>query len=342
MKILNNISLANYSTMRLGGTAAHLAEVTSRDDLPEALTWAEERKLPVIMIGGGSNVYWRDEGFEGLVLVNRIMGYEDVVAGDDTHYITIGAGEPWDSVVERTVEAGLTGIEALSFIPGTAGGTPVQNVGAYGQRISDTLTTVEAYDRQVNQFVTIPVDDCAFGYRTSRFKYADKGRFFITNITLQLRKGNPEPPFYIAVQDYFNAHNIHTWSPAILRETVIAIRKVKLPDPAVVANNGSFFANPVIEEDEATRLRDAFPTMPIWPGDGETFKIPAAWLIEQVGLKDFHDTETGMATWKNHALVLVNEHAQNAGDLLKFKQKIVDTVHDKFGITLEHEPELLP
>jgi UDP-N-acetylmuramate dehydrogenase len=342
MNIFNNMALADYSTMHLGGVAAHLAEITSRNDLLSALAWADQQQLPVIMVGGGSNIYWRDEGFQGLVLVNRVQGYEDFGEDDLNHYITAGAGEIWDSVVERTVQAGLTGIEALSLIPGTVGGTPIQNVGAYGQRVSSTITTVEAYDRQLGKFVMLPGNDCAFGYRASRFKHADKGRFFITAVTFHLQKGNPEPPFYNAVQEYFDAHNIKAWSPAVLREAVIAIRKNKLPDPSVVSNCGSFFANPIVDEFEAARLRESFPVMPVWPGDNSTFKIPAAWLIEQAGLKGFHDDETGMATWPNHALVLVNEHARNTADLNKFKQKIVTAVQQKFGIKLEQEPELLP
>ncbi len=148
------------------------------------------------MIGGGSNIVWRDEGFPGLVLVNKIMGYEVTEKAEKTVYITAGSGEQWDSVVARTVEAGLTGIEALSLVPGSTGATPIQNVGAYGQDISQTLAKLEAYDLQARQLVTILGQDCGFGYRTSRFKATDRGRFFITSITLRLRRGRLEPPFY--------------------------------------------------------------------------------------------------------------------------------------------------
>ena len=328
--------------MRLGGTARYLVEIHDRNELTDALAWAQARQLPVIMIGGGSNIYWQDAGFDGLVMVNRILKYEAFDEDELNTYITVGAGEDWDSVVERSVQAGLTGIEALSLIPGTAGGTPIQNVGAYGQRISRVLTTIEAYDTKIKDFVTLRGSDCQFGYRTSRFKAADKGRFYITAITLHLTHSNPEPPFYDALQQYFDEHAIHDWTPAAVRDAVIAIRSSKLPDPAVVANNGSFFANPIINESEAIQLQSDFPDLPYWPADEGLVKIPAAWLIEHVGLKDFHDPETGMATWKNHALVLVNEHAHGTADLLKFKQKIVDAVQAKFHITLVQEPELLP
>jgi UDP-N-acetylmuramate dehydrogenase len=241
------------------------------------------------------------------------------------------------------VAAGLTGIEALSLVPGTAGGTPVQNVGAYGQEIAETLVSVEAFDTQANSLVTLAAADCGFGYRTSRFKTTDHGRFFITSLTLHLTKGNPMPPFYAAVQSYFDAHNLTDFTPQALRQAVIAIRTAKLPDPAKVHNTGSFFANPVVAEGILRQLQANYTTVPYWeteqPGK---VKISAAWLIEQAGFKDAHDDATGMATWPMQPLVLVNEHAKNTADLLAFKKRIIDTIQQKFEITLQQEPELLP
>lgn len=342
MNIFHNVVLADYSTMHLGGVAAHLAEIHDRGELQAALQWAESQSLPVIMIGGGSNIYWRDEGFNGLVLVNKVTRYEDFAEDDLNHYITVGAGENWDSVVERTVAAGLTGIEALSLVPGSTGATPVQNVGAYGQEIAQTLVSIEAYDRQAKQFVTIPNSDCAFGYRTSRFKTNDKNRFFIMAITLHLMKGNPEPPFYRALADYLEQNNIYDYTPAVVRDAVIAIRSAKLPNPEIVANNGSFFANPIIDEGAFIQIQADYPNAPHWPLEDGRIKLPAAWLLEQAGFKEAHDAETGMATWPAQTLVLVNEHAKNTADLEKFKQKIIAAVEAKFHITLQQEPELLP
>jgi len=343
MNLSHDVSLADFSTMRLGGKASHLTEVHSRAELTEAVAWAESNQVPILMIGSGSNIVWRDEGFSGLVLVNRFEGFELYEEDASNVYLTAGAGENWDSVVARSAQAGLTGIEALSLVPGTTGATPVQNVGAYGQDISQTLTTLEAYDTQAKQFVTIPASDCAFGYRTSRFKTTDRGRFFITAITLHLTRGNPQPPFYAALQKYLDERNITNFTPQVIRDAVIDIRTSKLPDPAKVANNGSFFANPIISEDNLRALREQYPTIPSWetPQTGQV-KIPAAWLLEQAGFKDVHDSATGMATWTTQPLVLVNEAARSTADLLAFKQKIIDTVASKFGITLEQEPELLP
>jgi UDP-N-acetylmuramate dehydrogenase len=342
MDIRQSVSLRDYSTMRLGGAAAYMTDVTERFQVQQAVAWAEERGLPVLMIGGGSNIVWRDEGFPGLIIVNKIMGFEEQPEDEENYFLHIGAGENWDSVVERAAARGLTDIEALSLIPGTAGATPVQNVGAYGQEISQTLVTVEAYDRQAKQMVNIPNMDCGFGYRTSRFKTTDRGRFFITGLTLHLMRGNPQPPYYPALERYLSEHNITEHTPQTIRDAVIAIRSSKLPDPALVANNGSFFANPIISESQLVDLQADYSDIPHWPAGEDRVKIPAAWLVEKAGFKGVHDAETGMATWPNQPLVLVNERAQSTAQLLKFQAKILDTIQQKFGITLEQEPELLP
>jgi UDP-N-acetylmuramate dehydrogenase len=244
--------------------------------------------------------------------------------------------------VERSVSAGLTGIEALSLVPGTVGGTPVQNVGAYGQEIAQTLTSVEAFDIQAGTLVNLAGSECGFGYRTSRFKTSDRGRFYITAITLHLTKGNPQPPFYSSVQQYFEDHAITDYTPAAMREAVIAIRTSKLPDPAVVHNCGSFFANPIIDAGQLAALTNQFESLPYWPLEAGGAKLSAAWLLEQTGFKDYHDDTTGMATWPTQPLVFVNEHAHSTADLLTFKQQVVGAVQAKFGITLQQEPELLP
>lgn len=343
MQILENVSLAEHSTMRLGGNARYLCTVESREDVSQAVAWAIEHQLPPLMIGGGSNIIWRDEGFDGLIMVNAIRGYDDYAEDELNHYLTIGSGENWDEVVARSVEAGLSGIEALSLVPGTAGATPVQNVGAYGQEIAQTLVSIEAYDLKTRSFVTLPASDCQFSYRHSRFNSSDRGRFLISGITLHLLKQNPLPPFYNSVAQYLSDHQINQPTPADIRTAVVDIRRHKLPDPAEVANCGSFFGNPIIDETRALSLQQDFPGMPQMPADQPNLvKIPAAWLIEQAGFKNLADETTGMATWPAQPLVLVNQHAKSTADLLAFKQKIVNAVQLKFGINLQQEPELLP
>lgn len=342
MNILQNVSLKLHSTMRLGGNAAYLVEINDRHELVEAYEWAQNNKLPVLMIGGGSNIIWRDEGFPGLVMVNHILGYEEQEEDAENVYIHVGSGENWDAVVARAVQKGLSGIEALSLIPGTAGATPIQNVGAYGQEVSQTIVSIEAYDSQNKQFVTLQGMDCGFSYRNSRFKSTDRGRFFITGLTFHLLRNNPQPPFYRALESYFEEHQITNPTPQVIRDAVISIRQAKLPDPAKVANNGSFFANPIIDEGTFAQIQADYPGAPHWATEDGRIKLPAAWLLEQAGFKNVHDAETGMATWPQQPLVLINEKAQNTAQLLAFRQKIVETIKEKFDITLTQEPELLP
>jgi UDP-N-acetylmuramate dehydrogenase len=342
MNIQQNVPLNQHSTMRLGGLAAYMTEISSRIELEEAIAWAEQQSLPILMIGGGSNIIWKDEGFAGLVIVNKIMRYDEFQEDDTNWYVTIGAGEDWDETVARTVAKGLSGLECLSLIPGTAGATPIQNVGAYGQEIGNVLLSVEAYDMQTKSFVSIPGFECGFGYRTSKFKTTERGRYFITAITVHLTLGNPQPPFYQALERYFSDNAITTFTPQTIRDAVIAIRQSKLPDPAVVANNGSFFGNALIDEGTFAQLQADYPDVPHWPTADGRIKIPAAWLMEQAGFKDFHDPQTGMGTWPQQPLVLVNEHATSTAQLITFRDSIIDTIQQKFGITLEQEPELLP
>lgn len=341
MDIVENVSLKNYSTMRLGGDTKHLIEIKNEAELKQATNWALNKNLPIIIIGEGSNIVWRDEGFEGLIIVNRIGGIEKINEEDNSVTVKAGAGEIWDKLVEWSVKRDLSGIEFLSRIPGTAGAAPVQNIGAYGAELSNVLTELEAFDSQSGNFVKLRNTDCAFSYRNSRFKSSDKRRFFITSITLKLNKTKSEPPFYESLQKYLDEHSIKEFTPKNIRQAVTEIRKIKLPDPSVVANNGSFFTNPIIDEQDFKKLRQKYPTIKGWPRDGRV-KIAAGWLVEQAGFKDFHDKETGMGTWWGSALVMINENAKSTADLLAFKQKIIAKVHDMFGIVLEQEPELLP
>lgn len=335
-----NISLKDYSTMRLGGNAAYLIDITSARQIGKAVEWADAQNLPVIMIGSGSNIVWKDAGYRGLVMVNKIAGYEVQHQGDQS-FITVGAGEPWDSVVARSILEELSGIEQLSLIPGMAGATPIQNVGAYGRETSDVLVCVQAYDRQAKKVVVIPKIDCGFGYRTSRFKTTDKGRFFITSITYALTKNPPMPPFYASLQSYLREHNIKQPSSADIREAVIAIRTSKLPDPKIVANCGSFFANPILDSDKLYEVQEKHPDIKFWLTDDGRAKVSAGWLLEQLGLKGYHEPNTGMAISDKQALVFINEKAPNTASLLAFRDAIVKAVQDKYDITLEQEPELI-
>lgn len=342
MQIKRDVSLANYSTMRLGGNAAFFAAVQSEPELLEALSYAKENKLATHIIGSGSNSIFSEKGFNGLVIVNALSDIEESETLEGLE-LTSGAGVNWDKLVELTVKRGFSDIAALSLIPGTVGAAPVQNIGAYGQQVSDTVISVRAYDIQTEEFTVLTKEDCGFYYRHSRFNTTDKSRFIITSVKMQLSRKSETKPFYADVAAYFDTNGIDQTliTPEQLRKAVSTVRVVKLPDPSSVANCGSFFKNPVVTPEEFNTLSKKFPELKSHQTDDGNLKLYGAQLIELCGMKDFHDSSSGMATWKNQALVLVNESARTTNDLLVFKEKIVQAVKKTFGITLVQEPEFV-
>lgn len=336
MDIRTNIPLKNYLTMKLGGSARFMGIVTSPQELAVMCKNAKQQSLPFFILGGGSNVIARDESFNGIVIRNRIMGF-DVIDDTSSHTtIKIGAGEIWDDVVKKTVDMGLIGIEAMSAIPGTAGAAPVQNVGAYGQEIANTLVELEAYDSLEDRFVVLQNTDCDFSYRHSMFRGDQMGRYGITSITLKLLKSAPQPPFYQALQTYLDEHQITLYTASVIREAVIAIRANKLPDPKLLPNTGSFFKNAVIEQWQYDDLLQTWPDMPAYPLSDGTLKIPTGWLIEKVGLKG--ELIHGMRVHTGNALVLINESATGYEDLAAARNEIAGKVRDTFRIYIEQEP----
>lgn len=336
MDIHTNIPLKNYTTMKLGGNARFMTEAHTPEEIREVCHNAKSQNLPIFILGGGSNVIVRDEGFNGIVIHNRIPGFEVIVDEPGATTLKIGAGENWDAIVKRTVDMNLTGIEAMSAIPGTAGAAPVQNVGAYGQEIADSLISLEAYDIQTDRFIVLESSDCGFSYRNSIFRSTEAGRYVIISITIKLYKTAPAPPFYAAIQDYFDEHNITLFTPEIVRDAVIEIRKYKLPDPKVTPNTGSFFKNAIVEDWQLTDLKKAYPDIPTYDMPDGRFKIPTGWLIEQAGLKG--KTLHGMHVHDKNALVLINESAKNYADLAAARDEIIGTVRDQFRILIEQEP----
>jgi UDP-N-acetylmuramate dehydrogenase len=336
MDIHTNIPLKNYTTMRLGGNARFMADVRTPEELASTCRNALNQNLPIFILGGGSNLIVTDKGFNGLVIRNRIPGFE-VISDDPSHtVIKIGAGEIWDDIVKRTVAMNLSGIEALSAIPGTVGAAPVQNIGAYGQEISETLLSLDAYDIQNDTFVTLQNSDCGFSYRHSIFRGEASGRYAIIVITLQLYKVTPQPPFYKAVQEYLDAHAITIYTPQVIRDAVVAIRTEKLPDPAKLPNTGSFFKNAIIEDWQLKDLQATYPDIPTYNMPGGRFKVPTGWLIEQTGLKG--KVLHGIKIHDKNALVLINESAKSYADLAAARNEIVGAVRDRFRIQIEQEP----
>lgn len=336
MDIHTNIPLKNYTTMKIGGNARFMADVHNPADVMSICDRAAEQSLPIFILGGGSNTIVHDEGFDGIVIRNRIPGFHVIEDTPSSATIKVGAGESWDEVVKRSVELGLSGIEALSAIPGTAGAAPVQNIGAYGQEVAETLTSLEAYDTQSRAVVTLSNEQCGFSYRHSIFRGDEAGRYVILTITMKLFKAVPQPPFYKAVQEYLDAHNITLYTPQTIRDAVIAIRTEKLPDPALLPNTGSFFKNAIVEEWQLTDLRNTYPDIPTYNMPDGRFKVPTGWLIEQTGLKG--QVLHGMKIHDKNALVLINESANGYADLAAAREEIIGAVRDTFRIIIEQEP----
>lgn len=336
MDVHTNTPLKNMTTMRLGGPARFLAEARTPQEVQNLYQNAQSKQLPVFVLGGGSNVIAHDEGYPGLVIRMRINGFETVADDLYSTTIKIGAGELWDDVVKRTVDMRLTGIEALSSIPGTAGAAPVQNIGAYGQEISETLVSLEAYDTQTNTFVTLQNEECEFSYRHSIFRSNQMGRYIITSITLKLSKSLPAPPFYDSLQAYFDEHAISIFTQQTVRDAVAAIRADKLPDPAVKPSAGSFFKNAFIESWQLPDLQAKYPDIKAFAMGNDTYKISTGWLIETAGLKG--QLLHGMRVHDKNALVLINESATSYADLAAAREEIIGKVRDTFQILIEQEP----
>ncbi|MFZ2125272.1 MAG: UDP-N-acetylmuramate dehydrogenase [Candidatus Saccharimonadales bacterium] len=336
MDIHTNIPLKNYLTMKIGGNARFMTEVRTREEVAEICHNAKAKKIPIFILGGGSNVIAKDAGFSGLVIRMRIPGFEAIADDINSTTFKIGAGENWDSVVKRTVDMNLSGIEAMSAIPGTAGAAPVQNVGAYGQEIADTLLSLEAFDTENDTFVTLQNTDCGFAYRDSIFRNEATGRYIIVSITIRLSKNMPQPPFYDSLQQSLDEKGIKIFTPDIIRATIIDIRKNKLPDPSIQPNTGSFFKNAIVDAWQVDALKSSFPDIPLREmGDGR-FKIPTGWLIEKTGLKG--QLIHGMRIHDKNALVLINESAASYDDLAAAREEITGRVRDMFRIQIEQEP----
>lgn len=325
--------------MQLGGKARYFVEVSKKEEVPQAVEYARTNRLRHFVLGGGANIVFLDDGFDGLIIKNSILGFDEIDKSGASSTFRFGAGENWDDIVKRTCDMELSGIEALSGIPGTMGGAPVQNIGAYGQELAETFVELEAYDTKENEFKTLNKDDCGFGYRTSIFKSSEIGRYVIISVTLRLEHKLMKPPFYASLQRYLEEHKIAEYSPANIRAAVIEVRKSKLPDPSVIANSGSFFQNPIISKALAEELLTQFSEIPQYPTKEGKVKIPAGWLIENAGLKGVHSKH--FATYDLHALVITHDGKGNSNELENFIKAIQEKVRQEFGISLKPEPQLI-
>lgn len=332
--LLENVPLAAHTTLGLGGPARFWAELTTDDDIPAALDWAESRGLEAVPLGSGSNLLAADRGFDGLILHLALRGLDWQPSGR----IRSAAGEDWDALVAASVARGCAGLECLSGIPGSVGATPVQNVGAYGQEVAETITTVRAWDRRDRAWVTLANSDCAFAYRSSRFNTADRGRFIISAVEFQLRPGGAPTLRYPELQ----RSAIPGASLAQVRSAVLALRRSKAmllePGEPDSRSAGSFFKNPVLTRAQAAAVTGA----PQFPDPSGGVKIPAAWLIEHSGFaKGFSLPGSGIRLSRKHVLALVNDGSGTAEQALALARHIRQAVETRCGIRLETEPVTL-
>ncbi len=346
------VPLAPLTTLGLGGPARWFLRAASAEEVRGGLAWARQERLPVTILGGGSNVIVPDTGLDALVLQVAIPGLAFVEAEGGTT-VDAGAGVAWDELVAEAVKRGAAGVECLSGIPGTVGGTPIQNVGAYGQEVAETIVEVQALDRVTLEARTFPRDDCGFAYRGSRFKGEDAGRYVVTGVRFRLRPGGAPTLRYPELAKAVAARGaLDEASPgealARVRDTVLALRRSKgmVLDPADpdTRSVGSFFTNPVLTPEAFAALERRWAgeggdgAVPTFPAPGGV-KVPAAWLIERAGFaKGF--ARAGARISRRHTLALVNAGGTTA-DLLALAATIRDGVARRFGITLEREPVLL-
>jgi UDP-N-acetylmuramate dehydrogenase len=337
-----NVALAPYCTMGVGGPARYFVDAADEATLTAALAWADTQGLGARILGGGSNLLVADAGVDGLVIRLGLRGIETREhAGTVT--VTAAAGEPWDDLVRLTVERGWAGLECLSGIPGLVGATPIQNVGAYGQDVSETITAVRALDRKRREVVTLAGAECGFAYRDSAFKSGEPGRWVVLAVTYRLTPGGAPAVRYADVERALQEAGVTAATLADVRDTVLRVRRSKsmVLDPADPNRRscGSFFTNPIVTAEAAARAQAAIAeaAMPRWPQPDGRIKLSAAWLIERAGFARGHrEGPVGLST--RHTLAIVAHDTARASDIAAFAHRIQDVVASRFTIHLTPEP----
>lgn len=339
-----DVDLAPLTTFRVPARArwfVRLDEPSQLALLHQLPVWADvvSGKLPLLMLGGGSNILFTKD-FAGLVLLVGFRGITTETQGDDA-IVTAAAGENWDGLVRYCVDAGLGGIENLALIPGSVGAAPVQNIGAYGVELEHVFLDLTAWDFQAQAWVVLDHATCQFGYRDSLFKRAGKGRYLITTVRLKLSR-RPQVKIQYAALEQELANRVpgpQGWTIRDIADAVTAVRRSKLPDPAVIGNAGSFFKNPVVRAEQAALLAARYPSLPQYPQADGTVKLAAGWLIEQAGWKG--KRLGAAAVHDRQALVLVNPGHATGADVAALAEQIQRQVFDQFHIRIKAEVNIL-
>lgn len=341
LNIQRNIKLAHLTTLKIGGHAEYFVDVFSLKELEEALEFADPKNLRVHVLGEGSNVFFDDKGFAGVIIRLRKKEVNEIKKTKSYVLLTIGAGKNWDELVAEAVKRRLQGIECMSNIPGTVGAAPVQNIGAYGQELSDVFVKLSAYDCKKKQLVTLSKKDCGFGYRTSIFKKKkNKGRYIIFEVVLKLHRNRKPIIKHDSLISYFKEKNIKALTLRQVREAVIKIRRKRHVDYSKVGNAGSFFKNPIVSKQKFEDLQKEYKSIPFYPASNNKIKIPAGWLIESAGWKGKRYKNVGIS--KKHALVLINpRHKGTAREINELKKFIQKDVFKKFGVKLHSEVQYI-
>jgi UDP-N-acetylmuramate dehydrogenase len=336
--LAKNISLQPYNTFGIHAKAQFFSVFNSVHELHSILQ--EKPDLPLIVLGGGSNILLKNNEVNAVVIVNKIKGIECIEDKDDHVLVKVGAGENWHEFVRYTINQNWGGIENLSLIPGSVGASPMQNIGAYGVEIKDVFHELEAYEISTGEIKRFNHGDCKFGYRESVFKRALKDQFIITSVTYRFSK---EPHTintkYGVIEDELKKMNIENPTIEDVSNAVIAIRQSKLPDPKEIGNAGSFFKNPVIPRKQLKALESAYPDIPHYKVDEDSVKVPAGWLIDRAGWKG--KTFGHYGVHKNQALVLVNYEGASGKEIYELSSSILADIKEKFGITLEREVNMI-
>lgn len=331
-----NVPLSQHTTLRVGGPARFFVEAKTIRDLSDAVAWAQANGLPICALGEGSNMLVGDKGFPGLVVKVSLKEIEWASLRGGFMEVSSGAGENWDSFVGETVSRGLSGLENLSYIPGSVGAAPVQNIGAYGVEVGEYISWVDAFNTETLVIERLSRKECAFSYRSTIFKTGEGAKLIITRVGFKLPLQAQSRLDYKDVREYFDERGKRNPSPADIREAVTSIRKNKLPDIHSVGTAGSFFKNPLIAPDHYGRLRSVFPLLPGFPQPGGNVKIPIAWVLDHMlhlrgarfGTVGFHERQV---------LALVHYGRGTARDVKDLEERVARDVKEKTGITLEPE-----